>query len=141
MDIVVSAVEWAQDAICDFNREQLNNFLINNISKHITKFEEIQKTYISLPSTLTKSQRHNIHRFSINNEFDTISHLEDEDRFIEITLSKNYVKDLFKGFDFQKIQNLQQEQPKSEREKLFDTLIGFLNTNLSDLFEKYLDTI
>ena len=119
-----------------------NCFLIDTISKHITKLEEIQKTAISFPSSLTKGQRYNIHKLSITNEFDAISYQEEE-RFLILTLSKNYVQDLFKGYNFEILHVLNNPpvEPKSEREILFDTLLAFIETNLSDLFQQYLNKI
>ena len=143
LSIVVSAAEWDENLIHDFSRDQMNGFLIDTISKHVTKLEEIQKTAISFPSSLTKGQRYNIHKLSITNEFDAISHEEDADRFILVTLSKKYVLNIFDGYDFSKNNQVTNHMvlPKTEREILFDSLLAFINTNMQDLFERYLNTI
>jgi hypothetical protein len=141
LSIVVSAVEWAQATMCEFNREQMNNFLEDTISKHITKFDQIQKTAISFPSVLTRAQRYNIHKLSIRDEFDTISHEEDEDRFILVTLSKKYVQELFVVHNFNKPVSQHVGEVKSEKQVLFESFLSFMETQFPEQFQEYLNKI
>jgi len=120
----------------EFTYENFDIFLRGVISVHINKFEDCEKTILKLPSHVSKSQRFNIHRLT-RDGFSSESYDDDEidKRIMEITLSKSYVQELFKNYTFLK------SEPKSEKQKLFDSLIGFINQNLNEEFIKYMDTI
>jgi hypothetical protein len=119
----------------DFRYEQFDIFLTGVIAAHINKFEDCEKTILKLPSNVSKTERFNIHRLT-RDGFSSESYDEENDkRIMEITLSKSYVQELFKNYTFLKT------EPKSEKQKLFDSLIDFINQNLNEEFIKYMDTI
>jgi hypothetical protein len=122
----------------DIERNNMNTYLIAIIAPYIRSYDEIKKTKIFLPKELTKLDRYNIHKLNTRDDFKTFS-FDDEkgDRIIEIILSKFYVQRLF--FDYQFEQPAQTE--KTEKEILFDTIINFVNLNLSAEFQSYMQNM
>jgi len=128
--------EWVM--MNNINRVTFNDYLISVIKDYITKFDDIEKTVIMLPWVVTRMERYNIHKLTLRGLFEPLS-LNDEhdDRVMEITLSKHYVQDLFSTYVFHSPIDV----PKTEKQILFGTLMGFIQTNLSDEFSDYLKTI
>ena len=128
---------WSFNA--QINRETFNEYLVNLISEYIDNKDQIEKIILTFPTCLTKSQRHDIHKLNVCFEFGTASYdtksYEDDERFIEVTLSKNYVNDLFKGYVFKN------PQVKTDKQVLFDSLIQFIQTSLSIEFSDFLNKI
>ena len=112
------------------NRAAFNAYLRSVIT--IKSFDKCDKIVLTFPHTLKKSERYTIHLMSIKGHFEAISHDDDDDnRVLELHLSKKYVQDIFEGYSF----------PKSEKQILFDSLIDFIEKNLANEFKAFLNTI
>jgi len=62
---------------------------------------------------------------------------------MEITLSKQYVQTLFEGYQFVPRQinvQIEEEAPKTNKQKLFEALVGFINENLEEEFQNYMNS-
>jgi len=120
----------------NITRESFNTYLFGVIFPCLSSADDIDKTKIIFPRTLSKLERYNIHKLN-NNDFRTASYdNQQEDRIIEVILSKKYVQDLFRGHGFN-----QPTSQKTEKQMLFDTLIGFIESSLGTEFKDYLNTI
>ena len=108
------------------------------VAIYVKKFDEIEKTILTLPSCVTKLERYNIHRFSCRN-FTSESYDDENSRIIEITLSKVYLQDLFADYIFPTV--IEIPIAKSDKQVLFDSLIGYISQNLNQEFQQYLNTI
>jgi hypothetical protein len=128
----------------NITRETFNNYLISILSQYFSSRDELSKTIITFPRNLSKLERYNIHKLN-NTDFRSISYdNQQEDRILEVTLSKNYVQELFEGFVFKtnEMETAEQDEPqKTEKQMLFDTLIGFIESSLGTEFKDYLNTI
>jgi hypothetical protein len=140
--IKIDAESW--NYMGNINRETFNNYLIGILSPYFTSKDDLSKTVITFPRTLSKLERYNIHKLS-DICFRTLSYDNQyEDRILELTLYKDYVEDLFEGFVFKKPEMETADQPepqKTEKQMLFDTLIGFIESSLGMEFKDYLSTI
>ena len=132
--IEITQEQW--NTVNEINRENIETFFCNVISCFLEKFEDIERTILNLPNTVTKVQRYNIHRLS-SFGFKSQSHGDEDDRTMEITLEKKYVQALFQEYLFESQQQPTQE-PKTEKQKLFESLIGFITQNLDAEFQTYL---
>jgi len=137
--ITVLPEQWS--VVDEISRESINNFIRGIIACHIQKIDDIRRTIIILPRTTTKSQRHNIHRLTTAN-FNSASYdNEHEDRIMEIILEKVYVEELFRDYNFNNTNQVSvQIEPPNERQRLFDTLISFINNNFENEFNTYLNS-
>ena len=137
--ITVIPEQWS--IVTVINHQSMDTFLRGVIATKLERFDDCEKTVISLPRTTTKSQRHSIHRLTCPG-FSSLSYdNEFEDRIIEITLEKNYVQILFQGYTFAVQQvNVQVESP-SEKQKMFDSLICFINEHFAEELECFIDSI
>ena len=115
------------------NRETFNKYIVNLISGYIDSKDQIEKITLTFPTCLTKSQRHDIHKLSLYYEFVTASYDTQDGRFIGVALSKNYLNNLNFNFPQLKI--------KSDKQILFDSLIQFIQNNLSIEFGDFLNKI
>jgi hypothetical protein len=138
--ITVLPEQWA--IINEIERESLKTFLRASIASHLNSFDDCEKTIIKLPRTTTKLQRYNIHRLSVIGFTSESYDNENEDRIMEIILSKQYVQTLFEGYQFVPRQvNIQiEEVPKTNKQKLFEALVGFINENLEEEFQNYMNS-
>ena len=119
-------------------RNTMDNFFINVIANYINSYDSIQQTILKLPVTTTKSERYSIHRLTTNG-FVGKSYDQNEDRIMEITLSKEYVKHIFLGFIFQN--DTVVDIPLTDKQVLLNSLIGFINQNLQNEFRDYLNNV
>jgi hypothetical protein len=122
----------------NFNRECFNDILISIIEEHLRNYQECEKTVIRLPTCITRSERYTIHKFSLLNKLSSESFGEGDDRFMEVTLSKNYVQELFHGHTFNTPTEI---ALKTDKQVLFETLMDFMETNLHDELAAYMDKI
>ena len=130
------------DYTSNITRESFDNYLVRMIAPFLNNSDDIAKTIITFPKTLTKPERYSIHKLSIKNDFRTISFDDQfDDRILEVTLSKVYVQNLFHGYNFQAEMAEQPEPQKTERQILLDTLLEFIHGNLNEEFQEYLLTI
>jgi hypothetical protein len=137
--ITVLPEQWS--VVNEITRDSINTFARGIIACHIEKFDDIERTVITLPRTTTNSQRHNIHRLTTA-RFNSESYdNEQEDRIMKIILEKVYVQELFRDYVFNPVNQVAVEiEPVSERQRLFDTLIGFINNNFENEFNTYLNS-
>ena len=137
--VTVLPEQWS--IVTVINRESMNTFLRGVIATKLERFDDCEKTIISLPRTTTKSQRHNIHRLTCSG-FASLSYdNEFEDRIIEITLEKIYVQALFQGYTFASQHVTVQVDPLSDKQKIFDSLICFINEHFPDELEHFIDSM
>ncbi len=109
---------------------------------YIQNFDQIEKIVITFPPCLTRSERYSLHKMSLPSSFKTLSYDDQfEYRILEITLSKSYVQDIFRDHIFDKINDPQEIEPLSERKLLFNALIKFMELNLLEEFNEYLDSM
>ena len=128
----ITSEYWA--LVENINVESFNDFIKTYISGFLNNFIEIEKTVIHLPIEVTKAQRYSLHRIS-NSEFKAESYNKENERFMTLTLSKYYVRELFINYVFPEPENL------SEKQILLNTILDFINKNLADEFKTYLNTI
>jgi hypothetical protein len=139
LHIKVSSDAWSTEF--EITRMSFNGFLVNTISPHLVKFIDIEKTVISLPYNVTKFQRYNIHKLSIYPDFKGISYDGYNDqRYMEITLSKSYVQELFKDIPFHEPPLEIIAVPKSEKQIIFDNFMDFIQNNFQEEFKIFLNT-
>jgi hypothetical protein len=141
LQITVSENEW-DTFVGEITRDNMANWLETIIPKYLQSHDDCEMTMIKLPATVTKIQRYNIHKLSTG-QFNSASHDTDNgDRIMEIELTKKYVKDLLKDYPFDDVvpeTPASQIQPVvSERQGLFNTLIGFIETNFAPEFQTFL---
>ena len=132
--VIISAEKW-NNFNGTINTQTFNNYLISVLSEYIKSQSEIENTTIIFPNCLTKLERYNIHKLNNLWDFKTQTYDKGDGRFIEVTLSKGYVNELFLNYDFDK------PKVKTEKQLLFETMITFIKQNLSDEFEEYLNNI
>ena len=111
---------------------------------YFENFDEIDKIVITFPPSLTRSERYSLHKMSMPSSFKTLSYDDQfENRILEISLSKSYVQDIFRDHIFDKINPPQEldTEPISERKLLFNALIQFMELNLHEEFNEYLDSM
>jgi hypothetical protein len=137
MSITIDEAQWENVK----NQEYSNRVVFNEIIKswsanNYNTFEEIGRLVIKIKASLTRANRYSIHKLSLANNFRTISY-DDQyyERVLEITLSKQYMQDIFKDHVFNKIN---QPEELSDRQILFNTLIEFVEKNFQGEFTDYL---
>ena len=140
LHITVLPEQWA--IVSEIERESFKTFLRGMIACHITKFEDCQNTTLTLPCTTTKIQRYNIHRLT-STGFNSESYDNTEgERIMRISLGKNYVEGLFHGYPFSsQVTNQALPIPKTDKQKLFEAMLGFINENLQNEFDAYMNSI
>jgi len=138
--ITVLPEQWA--IVSEIERETFKTFLRGIIACYISKVEEIERTQITLPNTTTKIQRYNIHRLT-STGFNSESYDNTEgERIMRISLEKNYVEGLFHGYPFSsQLTNQALPVPKTDKQKLFEAMLGFINENLQAEFDAYMNSI
>jgi hypothetical protein len=134
LQIIVSPINFninleSRDALYDTIKEYIKDYLKD--------YNSCERTIITLPSSLTKAERYSIHKFTKPRFFEPVSHDDGHgNRIMEITLSKSMVEQLFEDYQF--------EGPIPEvnlKQQLFNEMITFIETNLSEQFKFYLDQI
>jgi len=138
--ITVLPEQWA--TVGDIERETFKTFLRGIIACNISKAEDIERTQITLPNTTTKIQRYNIHRLT-SIGFNSESYDDSAgERIMRISLEKNYVGGLFDGYKFNnQITNQAEPVIKTDKQKLFDVVLGFINEHLQNEFNDYISNI
>lgn len=147
LNITISEQEWLANELLHINvldsRFLLNEFLRNNIKNYLNKFDDCERTIVLLPSVLTKANRYQIHKYSIHNKFSAQSfENNNDDRVIEINLSKSYVQELFENYEFpEPTENVLSPIVvlKNDKQMIFDELIKFIEKNLADEFKNFLN--
>ena len=134
--IAVTENEWSNVGTIEF--ESFRNYIRDIIALQISKFEDCEKTVIQLPKSASKAQRYNIHRLSSRGFTSESYDDENGDRMMEISIDKQIVQGLFKHYEFN---NASDALPKSDKQKLFETLIGFINENFQSEFDTYLNSL
>jgi hypothetical protein len=129
--IFVSSAEFTLTG--EITRGDFNTFAKTLISPYLESGSNPERTIIILPSSLTKMQRHMIHKLSSGSDFKTKSFDNQyEDRIMEVNISKEYIGDMFK---------INPPPPPSRQQVLFDSLIVFMQTNLPNELEHFMNTI
>jgi hypothetical protein len=140
LQITVLPEQWA--IISEIDRESFNTFVRGIIACNLTKFEDIEKTVITLPNTTTKVQRYNIHRLTVHGLISDSYDNYQGDRIMRISLGKHFVEDLFQDYPFSPQAEIQvQPVVKTEKQKLFEAMLGFINENLQAEFDAYMNSI
>jgi len=125
-------------------RVQFNDFLRGYIGARLSSFDDCDKVVIQMPAIVTKSDRYSIHKMTIPGEFMGTSYDFGEERMIELKLSKNFVRELMLAYQFRNdfIVNVEAEPvQRTEKQLLFDNLIGFIESNLQNEFHEFLKKI
>ena len=137
--IIISSDQWVLDT--NLNRDIFDNFLMKIIGENVDRFADIERTVIQFPRTVTKNQRYLIHRLSIQNEFKANSYDNaTEDRIIEITLSFDYVSNLMKDYEWPQEVVIEDINQRTDKQILFNAMIEFIQVNLSNEFNKFLES-
>jgi hypothetical protein len=138
--ITIADDSWTYTPV--ITRESFNACLVTLITPFLNTPNDIARTTITFPRCVTKQERYCIHKLSLGSDFRTVSYdTQYEDRVIEVTLSKKYVQDLFNGHTFNVAMAEQPEPQKTEKQILLDTLLQFINENLTEEFQEYLRTV
>ena len=140
--LTVTPEEWNEQIA--INRTTFDAFLVTFISEYLASYNDCQKTVITLPSVTSKAERYNIHRMTIRNDFDSVSYdNQDEDRIMEVTLSKKYIQELFKDYVF--VVQATPDQPPAHQpttnQVVFNKIINIVNDHFSAEFKEYIDKI
>ena len=130
--------QWSLYGNVPINRNNFNEFITNYIGNYLKSYDECDKTIIRLPDVLSKSERYSIHRLAIRNQFSAMSYDLENNRIMEITLSKTYVLEIFIGFVFVNDTII---EIKTDKQILFDSMISFIQQNLENEFNNFLNTI
>ena len=110
------------------------NYLYVVIKDYLTP-DKLSSVKIILPITLTKMQRYQIHRYSVRDKLMAESDDTDEGRVMTVKLSKDYVEHIYNEYYIHQPEPV----PKTDKEMLLETLVGFIETNLYTEFMAYLD--
>ena len=138
LNIQISAEQWVGVVI---DRNSFNDFIINHTFPCLMAYNDIEKTIFKLPSSVTKLERYNIHKLTVTG-FDPESYDRNNERVMDITFSKNYIQKLFENYQFPiQVNSPVQVVPKTDKQILFETLIRFIETSLSNEFQQFLNTI
>ena len=134
---------WNGVKVQDYTDRQVFNQIVKKwCVSYFQNFDEVDKIVITFPPCLTRSERYSLHKMSMTSSFKTLSYDDQfENRILEITLSKSYVQDIFRDHIFDKINPEPEIEPLSERKVLFNALIKFMELNLSEEFNEYLDSM
>ena len=124
------------------DRDSFNNFIIKNTVPYLKEYNDIEKTVFHLPSSVTKLERYNIHKLTISG-CNPESHDYNGNRVMSITFSKIYMQTLFENYQFTipVPEVVPANLPKTDKQILFETLIRFIETSLSNEFQQFLSTI
>jgi len=144
LNIEVTLVEWKPSAIDLSNRTFFNGFLTKLLSNYFKNYESIERVYLRLPSSVTKSERYLLHKMTINGNFHPRSFDDmDQDRIMEIEISKKYLQELFKDYPFHELTEVIVQTPvtKTEKQLLFESLLAFIERELPSEFKNYLDSL
>jgi hypothetical protein len=152
LNITISEQEWLAHHLIHSNvldaRFLFDQFLRINIVNYLSRFDDCERTVVLLPHILTKAERYQIHRYSIHNKFSAQSFENiDNQRVIEINLSKLYVQELFEDYVFLEpieepvVLSPIEEVLKNDKQIIFDELIKFIEKNLADEFKNFLNGI
>ena len=137
--IIISSDQWVLDT--NLNRDIFDNFLMKIIGENVDRFADIERTVIQFPRTVTKNQRYLIHRLSTLNDFRANSYDNaTEDRIIEITLSFDYVSNLMKDYEWPQEVVIEDINQRTDKQILFNAMIDFIQVNLSNEFNKFLES-
>jgi hypothetical protein len=144
MSITIDETQWDNVK----NQEYSNRVVFNDIVKYwsktnYNKFEDVGRLVIKIKASLSRANRYSIHKLSLAGNFRTISY-DDQyyERVLEITLSKEYMQDIFKDHIFNKIDESghnEELEELSDRQILFNTLIEFVEKNFKNEFTDYLN--
>jgi len=143
--VVIEPEIWMAAHLMDVlsSKENFNIFLRENIP--LKKYDESCDTIIKLPKDVTKAERYQLHRYTVRDNFEPFSFdKENGDRCMEIFISKKYIQDIFKNYEFpeeiiEENELIKEEiELKSDKQMLFNTLIEFIEKNLSKEFNTYL---
>jgi hypothetical protein len=120
------------------NRESFYEAIKTFIAKYITKNTIIHKTtMVTLPSFLSKGNRYTIHKFTTK-DFVPASHDSDGERIMSVSCSKEFVEQLFHNYQFNEPVTV---PPKTDKQLLFEHMLQFMETNLSNELQEYLNSI
>ena len=123
------------------NRNVFAKYLQTSIVKYIKSYDECDSARISFTG-LSKTDRYNIHLMSIKGQLEAVSHDDyDGTRIMEVSLSKEYVKEIFKNYTFPVLNPDPVLLLKTDKQILFDYLLDFIEKNLADEFKNFLNTI
>ena len=140
--LTVTPKEW--NGKVTTNRTTFNAFMVNIISKYLESYDDCEKTVLTLPSIATKAERYNIHRMTIRNEFDSSSYdNQNDERIMQITVSKKYIQELFKDYVFV-VQGTPQQSPAHQptaNQVVFDKIMDIVNGHFSTEFKEYIEKI
>lgn len=131
------------------SRESINTFLTFFLAGYFKSMDDIRDTIITLPKTLTKQERYKFHRYTIGYTFYPQSRDVENDRVMDLHINKNYLLDIFKNYEFNKETEPEEEEVqtpaevalKTDKDILFETLLEFIEKNLSEQFENYLKNL
>jgi hypothetical protein len=145
--------EWWNDCIRLYNgeftkfdnRNDLENFLIEIISKVVNSLDDLIDTVVILPKEVSRHTRYCLHKLTIRNEFVPSSH-DDEDgnRIMHLEISRKYLLEVFKDYRFpvkeEEPLTVEEIQLKTDKQMIFDDLMLFIHKNLENEFKEYLKT-
>ena len=140
LNIQISAEQWVGVVI---DRNSFNDFIINHTFPCLMAYNDIEKTIFKLPSSVTKLERYNIHKLTVTG-FDPESYDRNNERVMDITFSKNYIQKLFENYQFPIqviVETPVQVIQKTDKQILFENLMNFIETNLANEFQQFLNTI
>ena len=139
--IDMSIEHWDCRGFALNTRAMFNSFLQEFIAMSVNSFEECNtKIIIGFPNVLTKSDRYTIHKFTIRGDFEPASHETQYGRIMTVTMSQKYAMELMKDYPFE-VTPEQEPVPKTDKQKLFDSMMGFIHQNLENEFNDYINTI
>jgi hypothetical protein len=102
---------------------------------------DCKETTIKLPEIVTKQERHKIHCMTMNGFNPESYNNYDAKRVMLIILSKKYVEGLFVDHVFKRTIPSFENNVKTEKQLLLESILKFIENNLKDEFSDYLKSI
>jgi len=141
--IDMSTDHWESRGFALNNRSMFNDFLREFIAMRFNSYDECIKNelVINFPNILNKGARYIIHKFTIRNHFEPVSHDTENGRMMYLRLSKKYIGEIMMDYPFEPVIQHPIPVPKTDKQLLFDSIIGFIHQNLENELNEYINNI
>jgi hypothetical protein len=123
----------------------IRRLFFDAILPSLNSLDDCEETIIELPEIVTKDERYKIHRMTMDgfypDSYDKSSYDGQSKRVMFITLSKKYVEGLFVDHVFKRTIPSFENNVKTEKQLLLESILKFIDNSLKDEFSDYLKTI
>ena len=126
------------------NVDTIRQLFFDAILPSLNSLDDCEETIIELPEIVTKDERYKIHCMTMDGFYpDSYDNFYDgqSKRIMFITLSKKYVEGLFVDHEFKRTIPSFENNVKTEKQLLLESILKFIENNLKDEFSDYLKSI